>query len=242
MEREDDQLKRFHHKYTLPLILTLLILAIGAIIIGLFNYQQQTTLPNNTNTSAIGVELNQTYGYVDLHKLQANGISFVYLKSTQGRSYFDDDFMSYRDQVQGTNLSYGTIVYYSNESTPRQHLNFFVKKIGWRTGSLPIMIIPAVSSRSAKYLHSLASFNYLLNSHGKKTIIALNYRYHKYFDSHTQFLASGQSRPNQMQYSFWRYTTNGRVKNVARLEKNVTMFSYNGTALQYKQKYGQLTQ
>ncbi|MFR4790068.1 MAG: lysozyme, partial [Lactobacillus acidophilus] len=48
--------------------------------------------------------------------------------------------------------------------------------------------------------------------------------------------------PNKLKYSFWRYTTNGRVKNLAGLEKGVTMYSYNGTVGQYKQKYGQLTQ
>ncbi|MBA1392947.1 lysozyme, partial [Lactobacillus sp. XV13L] len=73
-------MKRFHHKYTLPAILFLLAVAVGLLITGLFNLHSQTTLPPDANSSAIGVELNQNYGYIDLHELQANGISFVYLK------------------------------------------------------------------------------------------------------------------------------------------------------------------
>ena len=79
-------MKRFQHKYTLPAILTLLVLAIAFLLIGFFNFRRQTTLPADANSSAIGIELNQDVDYVDLHKLQANGVSFVYLKATQGRS------------------------------------------------------------------------------------------------------------------------------------------------------------
>ena len=77
---------RYHHKYTLPAIITLLLLAIAFLLIGFFNFKRQTTLPPNSNSSAIGIQLNQDVDYVDLHKLQPNGIYFVYLKSTKGRS------------------------------------------------------------------------------------------------------------------------------------------------------------
>ncbi|MFR4967153.1 GH25 family lysozyme [Lactobacillus kalixensis] len=233
---------RFHHKYTLPMILTLLVLAIAGLIVGWFNFKRQTTLPSNSNTSAIGVELTQKFDYVDLHKLQANNVSFIYLRSTQGRSYFDDDYLSYRDQVQGTNLAFGTIVAYSNESTARQHYEYFIKKVGLNTGSLPILIEPAVESRSRKYLNSMADFTQMLMNRGKSVAVLLNYRYHKFFPVKTKFVTDGKYEPDKVKYAFWRYTTDGRVKNVSGLEDDVTMFSYNGTVAQYKQKYGQLTQ
>ena len=72
-------MKRYHHRYTLPAILTLLILAIAFLLIGFFNFKKQTTLPPDSNSSPIGIELNQDIDYVDLHELQSNGISFVYL-------------------------------------------------------------------------------------------------------------------------------------------------------------------
>lgn len=235
-------MRRFHHKFTLPLILTLLVLAITCLLIGFINYRKQTTLPSNSNTSAIGVELTQNFDYVDLHKLQENNISFVYLKSTQGRSYFDDNYLSYRDQIQGTKLAFGTIITYSNESTARQHYEYFIKKVGLNTGTLPILIEPAVASRKASYLKSMANFTQMLQNRGKSVAILLNYRYHNYFSEQTKFVTDGKFQPDKVKYVFWRYTTDGHVKNVSGLEKHVTMFSYNGTVAQYKQKYGQLTQ
>ena len=235
-------MKRFHHKYTLPAIILLLMVAIGLLITGTLNIRNQTTLPANSNSSAIGVELNQNFGYIDLHELQSNGISFVYLRSTQGRSYFDDDYLSYRDQVLGTKLAFGTSIFYSNESTPTEHYQYFMKKVGINTGSLPILIEPAVNDRSIRYIKQMAQFTRMLTAQGKRVMVEVEIKYKKYFPQNVLFITSGKKAPNKLQYSFWRYTNNGRVKGVKGLEDGITMLAYNGSVSQYKQKYGQLTQ
>ncbi|WP_223896848.1 GH25 family lysozyme [Lactobacillus huangpiensis] len=235
-------MKRFHHKFTLPAILILLIVAIGLLIVGIANMHKQTTLPPNGNSSAIGVELNQNYGYVDLHELQSNGISFVYLRSTQGRSYFDDDYLSYRDQILGTKLAFGTIVAYSNESTPLQHYQYFLKKVGTDTGSLPIWIEPAIDNYDLTYIKQMAQFSGMLQGLNKRVMVDIPVKYKKYFPHGVQFITGGKKAPNKMQYSFWRYNNDGRVKSVRNLESGVVMLTYNGTVTQYKEKYGQLTQ
>ena len=235
-------MKRFHHKFTLPAILILLVVAIALLLTGIANMRNQTTLPPNGNASAIGVELNQDYGYVDLHELQANGISFVYLRSTQGRSYFDDDYLIYRDQVLGTKLAFGTVIAYSNESTPMQHYQYFLKKVGTDTGSLPILIEPAIDNYDIAYIKQMAQFTGMLLRLNKRVIVDVAVRYKKYFPHDVQFITGGKKAPDKMQYSFWRYTNNGRVKSVKNLENGVVMLTYNGTVTQYKEKYGQLTQ
>ena len=235
-------MKRFHHKFTLPAILILLVVAIVLLITGIANMHKQTTLPPNGNSSAIGVELNQNYGYVDLHELQSNGISFVYLRSTQGRSYFDDDYLSYRDQILGTKLAFGTIVAYSNESTPLQHYQYFLKKVGTDTGSLPIWIEPAIDNYDLAYIKQMAKFASMLQGLNKRVMVDVAVKYKKYFPHEVQFITGGKKAPNKMQYSFWRYNNDGRVKSVTNLESGVVMLTYNGTVTQYKEKYGQLTQ
>lgn len=235
-------MKRFHHKFTLPAILILLVVAIALLLTGIANMRNQTTLPPNGDASAIGVELNQDYGYVDLHELQANGISFVYLRSTQGRSYFDDDYLIYRDQVLGTKLAFGTVIAYSNESTPMQHYQYFLKKVGTDTGSLPILIEPAIDNYDIAYIKQMAQFTGMLLRLNKRVIVEVAVRYKKYFPHDVQFITGGKKAPDKMQYSFWRYTNNGRVKSVKNLEDGVVMLTYNGTVTQYKEKYGQLTQ
>lgn len=238
----EEKMKRFHHKFTLPAIILLLVIAVALLLTGTLNFRNQTTLPSNSNSSPIGVELNQNFGYIDLHELQSNGISFIYLKSTQGRSYFDDDYLSYRDQVLGTKLAFGTSIAYSNESSPLEHYQYFMKKVGANTGSLPILIEPAVNDRSPQYLKQMARFAQMLSAQGKTVMVEVEIKYQKYFPQNVLFITSGAKAPSKLQYSFWRYTNNGRVKGVNGLADGVTMLAYNGTTSQYKQKYGQLTQ
>lgn len=233
---------KFKHKLTLPAIIFSLLLVIFLLYFGLTNFHRQTSLPPDSNQAAIGVELNQDLDNIDLHRLQAVGISFVYFRSTQGRSYFDDNYLIYRDQVQGTQLAYGSAIFVSNQSTASQQYRYFRRKVGLKTGSLPILLQPAVNSRSLRFIRIMARLTRLLRDQHKRVMVEISNQYRQYFPLGTLFMADGGQQPNKMQYAFWCYNSNGRVKNVPGLEKNVRMFAYNGTVAQYKNKYGQLTQ
>lgn len=230
---------RYHHKYTLPAIIALLIIAIGSLIFGIYNLRRNTstTVPRGSNMSVLGIELDQTKDNVDLQKVQKNGVSFVYLRSTQGKTYFDDNFLLYRDQLQGTRLSWGSIVTYSNESTPLQQYQYFMKKVGQNSGNLPVMVVPAVKSQSKKYWRSMATFAQYLQASGKKVLVADNHHWQELFSPQTQFLYTGASLKNRKDYSFWCYTQNGHVKNTEYLEKNTTMFAFIGSMSAYQQLY-----
>lgn len=232
---------KFKHRLTLPAIVFSLLLVVCLIIFGLNNLNKQTTLPPNSNQAAIGVTLNQDFDYIDLHKLQSSGISFIYLRSTQGGSYFDDNYLSYRDQVQGTQLAYGSLIDFSNESSAQAQYRYFKRKVGQRSGSLPILLDPVTKVNTAS-LKKMARLVRLLKADRKKVMVAVSNQYRKFFPLGTLFLYTGSQKPSSLQYAFWRYTNNGKVKNVNGLEKGVQMLSYNGTVAQYKEKYGQLTQ
>lgn len=230
---------RYHHRITLPLIIFTLIIVLGILGIGLFNIlnNKNTTVPRGANMSVLGIELNQNINKVDLHQVQDNGISFVYLRSTQGKTYFDDDYYLYRDQLKGTNLSYGSILTFSDESTPLEQYNFFNKKVGQFSGNLPIMIVPAEKNDSKKYWEKLAQLAAYFQQNGRNVIIADNHQWQSLFSSQTQFLYTGASLKKRKDYSFWCYTQNGRVKNTDYLDRDVTMFAYLGSMSSYQQLY-----
>lgn len=69
---------RYQHKYTFPSIIILLVLAILGLIWGYFNMQKNTTVPRGSNMSVLGIELDQTKDYIDLHKLEKTEfLSFI---------------------------------------------------------------------------------------------------------------------------------------------------------------------
>lgn len=228
---------RFQHRYTLPAIIVLLIITIGVMLFGVINLRRNTTVPRGANMSVLGVELDQNVDNVDLHQLQKAGISFVYLRATTGASYFDDNYLIYRDRVQGTKLSYGSIVTFSNQSSVNAQLAYFQRKVGTKTGNLPIMIVPSTTSTSKKYWQKMARFSQALVNSGKQVLIVGSYKKKKYFAPGTQFLYTGASLKDKKEYAFWCYTQAGRVKNVQYLDSNVTMFAYIGSMATYQARY-----
>ncbi|MDO4911990.1 MAG: lysozyme [Lactobacillus sp.] len=228
---------RYRHKSTLPALLGTLLLVLAGIFYGLHNIHAKTTQPVGCDNAILGIKLTQKTSFVDLHKLKKAGISFIYLNATQGRSYFDDKYLTYRSQVIGTNLAFGTIVSYSYQSTPLQHFNYLKKMTDLDTGTLPILI-ENTKKPDLAYVKSMAKFVYLLAINNKKAMVQVSRKYRKYFVKGTEFCGTGTKANSR----FWRYTTNGRVKNISELDDGVTMYAYLGTVLKYRQEYGELTQ
>lgn len=228
---------RYKHRFTLPAIFILLIIVVGGFIYAFFNLRTNTTVPRGSNMSVLGVELDQNIDGVDLHQLEKEGISFVYLRATQGKTYFDDNYLVYRDRILGTKLSFGSIITFSNESSVQSQFNYFEQQVGQNTGNLPIMIVPAIKTNSVKYWKKMAQLTQKLNLTGKKVLIAGDYTKKKYFPPRTEFLYTGASLHDKNEYNFWCYTQAGRVKNVNNLNDDVTMFAYIGNMSDYQAKY-----
>ncbi len=227
---------RFRHRHV---IIVLLLVLIGSVLLfSLFHMNRQTTLPQGANMSVVGVELDQDKDFVDLDQLQKNGIKFVYLRGTQGKSYFDDNYLLYRDQMQGTHLSFGTIVSFSNESSVEAQYHYFESKIGQNTGELPVLIVPAVLSQSHRYWRQMTQFVQLLEQNGKSVCVMGDYRWHTLFSKQTKFMYTGASLKDKTHYAFWCYTQNGNVAHVDQLDRHdVTMFAYIGSLTTYEQLY-----
>ncbi|KRL09690.1 glycoside hydrolase family protein [Lentilactobacillus otakiensis DSM 19908 = JCM 15040] len=87
-----------------------------------------------------GVTVNQSNGYIDFESLKNKGISFVYLKATQGAAYTDDSFDTNFERSQGSQLPIGVYHYFSFTSSPTAQFKNFVRQVKYNTGSLPICI------------------------------------------------------------------------------------------------------
>ena len=82
-------------------------------------------------------------------------------------SGFDDNYLLYRDQLQGTNLNFGTIISYSDETSNEEQYQYFLNKVGTNTGTLPVMIVPATSNLTKTYWQRMGRFAQMINNLGK---------------------------------------------------------------------------
>ncbi|BDZ30456.1 GH25 family lysozyme [Lactiplantibacillus sp. WILCCON 0030] len=87
-----------------------------------------------------GIAVTQNDGYLDFDALAQDGLKFVYLKSTQGASYTDDNFSSNYSRILGTNLGVGVSQVFSFSSSGKAQAAYFEKVVNNNIGNLPIAI------------------------------------------------------------------------------------------------------
>lgn len=121
-------------KVVFGIFLLILIVILGLFIARWHEKQQLSKYPIK------GVSINQTNGYIDFESLKNDGISFVYLKATQGATYTDDSFQSNFERSQGSQLPIGVYHYFSFTSSPTAQFKNFVRTVQDNTGSLPICV------------------------------------------------------------------------------------------------------
>lgn len=226
---------KFHHRWTLPALVAALALALLALAAGYVHYRQRTTLPQGADLSKIGVELTQDQDFVDLQALQSRGIDFVYLKSTQGRTYFDENYDFYKSQLRGSGMPFGTIMLVSNQSQPKAQVAYFLKKTGANCGALPILLEPAPGADHAET--AMRKVAMLLVQRGRKLVVLTDSA--KGYPQGVMFMAAGRRLPRRQRYAFWRYTTAGRVRGVNQLQQGVTMFAYLGSSSAFANSFKQ---
>lgn len=232
--------RKFQHRYTFHALIIALILTVAGIAFAVYQLSTSTTYPDNNSARIIGVLLDQNRGYVDFNKLEQEDIDFVYLRSTQGKSYFDDRYLENRDRLAGTKLDFGTAQYFSDESSVTDQFNYFREKVGKQTGILPVLVIPAADYSGAKYWKKMAQFTKLLNNSGDDVVVLANYKDTQgYFAGQSvRFMSPNKKKPTATQnYLFWRYTSTGRVKNMAQMS-DLSMFCFIGSQTNYNQLVG----
>lgn len=127
--------KRRRTWITVIVVLGLAVLVGGALWLHLRNPR-----PNAQQYPQLGVRLSQTDGSQDFDALKKQQVSFVYLKATEGASYFDDNFDANYSQTTGSNLRVGVYHYFSFSSTPSNQAASFYKHVGGSIGDLPLAI------------------------------------------------------------------------------------------------------
>ena len=93
------------------------------------------------STSTIGVDISAYQGDVDMKKLEDQGISFVYMKATEGSTYQDEKFSANWASAKETNMPSGAYHFFSYDSAGIEQAGNYISTVGEdMTGRL----IPAV--------------------------------------------------------------------------------------------------
>lgn len=121
------------------ILITVAVILIAAFV-GLFAAFQVRYLDMNgmvdSSGGVIGADMSWYQGDADMEKLKEQGISFVYLKATEGTKYTDDSFRKNWERAEEADLPAGAYHFFSYDSSGRTQAQNFIDTVGDLDGRL----------------------------------------------------------------------------------------------------------
>ena len=174
----------------------------------------------------LGVDVSQYQGTVDFEKVKAAGVSFAYIKATQGNTWQSPDYKADFEAARAAGLIVGFYHYYMTDDAPQTQFDNFTSHVDLGEGDLPPVVdIEALHKNTRPDLaDDLRQFLSMLEGkYGVKPIIysGVNFanEYLSGFGNHPLWLAEyGVDQPKTPSgwesWAFWQYSQSGTVDGV----------------------------
>lgn len=216
------------------LIRALIIIAVvlAAVYVALFAafHSRQIDMNRLVGNSGgiIGADISYYQGDVDMEKLKGQGISFVYIKATEGSKYTDDAFRDNWERAEEAGLPSGAYHFFSYDSSGRTQAENFIETVGDLDGRLlPVVDVEYYGDKEEnppdkdELVRELQEFMDCMEAHyGVRPMIYTRVDlYHGYlrdsFREYRKWLCS-MNVPLRMvylgQWDIWQYTDQARLE------------------------------
>lgn len=173
-----------------------------------------------------GVDVSTYQGDIDFPTLKKNGITYVFIKATQGITYKDPRYGTNSFEARKAGLIMGAYHYYMTDDAPLPQAKNFIATSGLKSGDLPPVVdIEALAKKSKPQLtKNLQLFlNALEKNYGVKPIVySGEYFANQHltsFGAYPLWLAEyGASSPTVpkgwTKWTFWQYSQSAKVPGV----------------------------
>lgn len=122
-------------------IFTLSLFTIGAITYVLyFKGYLQLNHPSKVKYPIFGIDVSHHQGVIDWKKVSDSGVSFVYIKATEGKSYKDNRFIYNWNEAQNNGLSVGAYHFFTFCKPGKQQAKNFLDSLPNQSIMLPPVI------------------------------------------------------------------------------------------------------
>ncbi|WP_164847985.1 GH25 family lysozyme [Lacticaseibacillus hulanensis] len=199
-------------------VVALIVCVIVALAGGIAWLQLRNPRPNARNYPVLGLRISQSDGSQDYTSLHKQGVDFVYLKATEGASYFDDNFETNYSQASGAGMRLGVYHYFSFTSAPAKQAASFMEHVGENTGDLPIGIEVAAYTKvpdDAKLRQQLTTFIADLRQHYTQQILLIGTpdmlsKVQTVSPDAPRMVVSDKQRAGK-QGTFWQYASDAKL-------------------------------
>ena len=180
-----------------------------------------------------GIDVSKWNGDIDWHKVRKSGVSFAFLKATEGTDRLDSRFAEYWRGARAAGIAYAPYHFYYFCSTADAQADWFIANVPKEAVQLPPVLdaewnpaSPTCTLRPpAKEVRvALQRFMDRLEAHyGKRPIIYTTVDFHRenligHFPNHHFWLRSVADHPENIysarKWTFWQYTSTGVVPGI----------------------------
>ncbi|MGF6356461.1 lysozyme [Paenibacillus sp. 4624] len=210
----------------------------------------QNRTPGNTQ----GIDVSRYQGNIDWAKVKASGMTFVFIKATEGRTYVDPNFQRNVNGALAAGMLVGTYHFFRGTSVEiakaeaAHYANTLNQIGGARALQLPQVMDyennPGNLSKAQMNTVAKAFLTELQRLTGVKPIIYTGNAFAGNFDtslsSYDLWIARystsrvPDAQPAWKRWTFWQYTDSGKVNGIS---GNVDMNEFEGTAAQLRARY-----
>ncbi len=230
MASKKNKKKKSRNKKVWIVILVLAVL-IAAVLILSVQIKKKNFLLNPlfvTKNDTVGVDISNHQGEVDMEILAAQGVSFVYMKATEGSSFVDPEFAENWENAKAAGLLSGAYHFFSFDSDGETQAESFIRTVGDISGRLiPVVDVEFYGeNREAppereEVIASLRKYLEILeNEYGVKPMIYMSPAIYKTylegeFDGYPKWISS-VFYPPVLDYKgdwvLWQYTDRGKYE------------------------------
>lgn len=190
--------------------------------------------PSNPQRHPIhGIDVSKWNGDINWQKVKASGVSFVFIKATEGKDRFDNRFMENWRGAKAAGIAYAPYHFYHFCSTPDQQADWFIANVPKSAVYLPPVLDVEWNGESKTcpdrperevLLPDLQRFLNRLEAHyGKRPIIYTAVDFHRdrlvgAFNTYHFWLRSTANHPrnvyDERRWAFWQYTSTGVIPGI----------------------------
>ena len=178
-------------------------------------------------TPITGIDISNHQGEVDFDKVKKAGVSYVFIKATQGNTFQDPLFRNDFDGASQAGLAVGAYHFYMTDDDPRDQFKNYVELVSLGRGHLPPVVdIEALSKDTRpEFIADLQIFLDLLEEeYGAKPIIYSGKKFAKKhlegFSHYPLWLAEYEVEEPSLptagwnSWTFWQWTQSARVDGI----------------------------
>ncbi len=204
-----------------------------------------SVVPSKSEYPVRGVDVSHYQGAIAWDKVKSSGLSFAYIKATEGDDLTDDDFLVNWQAAEKAGLRRGAYHFYDFCQAGAAQAAHFLKIVPAGAGDLPVAIDLEVS-KSCKTLPTKTALRKSLKTfvaavekaYGKTPAIYVNNDFYtRYFqgenDAYPVWITDAKTAPalpDNRAWTFWQFSYKGQVAGIA---GDVDMDVYNGPAQQF---------